>query len=98
VLRRVHSSWTRDAVAVWRPDPRFGADDARRGGSWTLAQPLTATAIDEFVVYIGGDVPVGEPLLFEDADYAGPALAINQGSAANVLGLSLDTAIRLEPA
>ena len=45
-----------------------------------------------------GDVPVGEPLLFEDADYAGPALAINQGSAAEVLGLSLDTAIRLEPA
>jgi hypothetical protein len=45
-----------------------------------------------------GDVPVGEPLLFEDADYAGPALAINQGSAAEVLGLILDTAVRLEPA
>jgi S-adenosylmethionine hydrolase len=45
-----------------------------------------------------GEVRVGEPLLFEDADYAGPALAINQGSAAEALGLSLDTAIRLEPA
>ena len=45
-----------------------------------------------------GEVPIGSPLLFEDADYAGPALAINLGSAADVLGLELDTAIRLEPA
>lgn len=45
-----------------------------------------------------GDVPVGEPLLFEDADYAGPALAINQGSAAERLGLALDTPVRIEPA
>jgi hypothetical protein len=44
-----------------------------------------------------GDVPVGEPLLFEDADYAGPALAINQGSAADQFALALDTAVRLEP-
>jgi hypothetical protein len=45
-----------------------------------------------------GDVPVGSPLLFEDADYAGPALAINLGSAADVLGLELDMPVRLEPA
>jgi S-adenosylmethionine hydrolase len=45
-----------------------------------------------------GEVPVGSPLLFEDADYAGPALAINLGSAAEVLGLELDTPLRLEPA
>jgi S-adenosylmethionine hydrolase len=45
-----------------------------------------------------GDVPVGTPLLFEDADYAGPALAVNLGSAADVLGLELDTPVRLEPA
>ena len=38
------------------------------------------------------------PLLFEDADYAGPALAVNQGSAAEALGLELDTPVRLEPA
>jgi S-adenosylmethionine hydrolase len=44
------------------------------------------------------DVPVGSPLLFEDADYAGPALAVNQGSAAEQLGLKLDTPVRLEPA
>jgi hypothetical protein len=45
-----------------------------------------------------GDVPIGSPLLFEDADYAGPALAVNLGSAADVLGLELDTPVRLEPA
>ena len=45
-----------------------------------------------------GEVPIGSPLLFEDADYAGPALAVNLGSAADVLGLELDTPIRLEPA
>ena len=45
-----------------------------------------------------GDVPLGSPLLFEDADYAGPALAMNLASAAEVLGLDLDTPVRLEPA
>lgn len=45
-----------------------------------------------------GDVAVGSPLLFEDADYAGPALAVNLGSAAEELALELDTPVRLEPA
>ena len=45
-----------------------------------------------------GEVPIGSPLLFEDADYAGPALAVNLGSAAEDLGLELDTPVRLEPA
>jgi S-adenosylmethionine hydrolase len=45
-----------------------------------------------------GDVAGGSPLLFEDADYAGPALAVNLGSAADQLGLDLDTPVRLEPA
>ena len=45
-----------------------------------------------------GDVAVGSPLLFEDADYAGPALAVHLGSAAEQLGLDLDTPVRLEPA
>ena len=44
------------------------------------------------------DVAVGSPLLFEDADYAGPALAVNQGSASDRFGLDLDTPVRLEPA
>jgi len=45
-----------------------------------------------------GDVAAGSPLLFEDADYAGPALAVNLGSAAEELSLDLDTPVRLEPA
>ena len=45
-----------------------------------------------------GDVAAGSPLLFEDADYAGPALAVNLGSAAEQLGLDLDTPVRIEPA
>lgn len=45
-----------------------------------------------------GEVPIGSPLLFEDADYAGPALAVNQGSAAEEFGLDLDAPVRLEPA
>lgn len=43
-----------------------------------------------------GEVPIGAALLFEDADYAGPALAINQGSAADRFALVLDTPVRLE--
>ena len=43
-----------------------------------------------------GEVPIGAALLFEDADYAGPALAINQGSAADRFALLLDTPVRLE--
>lgn len=45
-----------------------------------------------------GDVPSGTLLLYEDADYAGPALAVNQGSAAERLGLELDAPVRIEPA
>jgi len=60
--------------------------------------PHAAARIPVPWVLTFGEVPIGSPLLFEDADYAGPALAINLGSAADVLGLELDTPIRLEPA
>lgn len=45
-----------------------------------------------------GDAAPGEPLLYEDADYAGLAIAVNQGSAADLLGLETDTPMRIEPA
>jgi S-adenosylmethionine hydrolase len=45
-----------------------------------------------------GGVNPGEPLLYDDADYAGLAIAVNQGSAAERLGLEHDTPIRIEPA
>jgi S-adenosylmethionine hydrolase len=45
-----------------------------------------------------GAVDVGEPLLYEDADYAGLAIGVNQGSAAEQLGLAHDSALTIEPA
>jgi S-adenosylmethionine hydrolase len=45
-----------------------------------------------------GAVGVGELLLYEDADYAGLGIGVNQGSAAERLGLAHDTALTIEPA
>lgn len=45
-----------------------------------------------------GAVGVGEPLLYDDADYAGLGIGVNQGSAAERLGLSHDTPLTIEPA
>jgi len=65
---------------------------------------------DRFTVRIGstvhempwqptfGAVEAGAPLLYEDADYAGLAIGINRGSAAERLGLDHDTPVRIEPA
>lgn len=65
---------------------------------------------DRFAVEIGGEriklgwqrtfgaVAPGEPLLYEDADYAGLGIGVNQGSAADRLGLEADTRVRIEPA
>jgi S-adenosylmethionine hydrolase len=76
--------------------------EMERGRQFELVLPARGVRPAERIrvpwVATFGDVPVGSPLLFEDADYAGPALAVNQASAAEVLGLDLDTPIRLEPA
>ena len=45
-----------------------------------------------------GAVAIGEPLLYEDADYAGLAIGVNQGSAAEQLGLAHDSTLTIEPA
>jgi len=45
-----------------------------------------------------GNVDPGVPILYDDADYDGLALGVNQGSAADALGLAHDTAVRIEPA
>ena len=44
-----------------------------------------------------GHVAEGQPLLYEDADYDGPGLAVNQGSAASTFGLTLDARVEIEP-
>lgn len=43
-----------------------------------------------------GEVGTGEPLLFEDADYGGLGVAVNQASAAERFGLEIDTELRIE--
>jgi S-adenosylmethionine hydrolase len=77
--------------------------EMQRGERWfdlVLPERGAHKAARVRVPWVGtfGDVPIGSALLFEDADYAGPALAVNLGSAADVLGLELDTPVRLEPA
>jgi S-adenosylmethionine hydrolase len=43
-----------------------------------------------------GEVAAGEPLLYEDADYGGLGISINQTSAAERFGLAIDAPIRIE--
>lgn len=78
----------------------FGAMPSGRRFELVLPERGTRPAGREPITWVAtfGDVPAGAPLLFEDADYAGPALAVNQGSAAERFGLSLDTPVRIEPA
>src|SRR5574338_738517 len=45
-----------------------------------------------------GRVEPGTSLVYEDADYAGLGLAVNQGSAATRYRLTLDDPVRIEPA
>ena len=44
-----------------------------------------------------GSVAPGSALLYEDADYDGLAIGVNQGSAAERFGLDIDAAVRIEP-
>lgn len=43
-----------------------------------------------------GEVDAGEPLLYEDADYGGLGISVNQGSAMERFGLAIDTPVRIE--
>jgi S-adenosylmethionine hydrolase len=45
-----------------------------------------------------GEVAAGEPLLYEDADYGGLGISVNQASAAEMFGLAIDTPLRIEAA
>jgi S-adenosylmethionine hydrolase len=78
----------------------FGAMSPGREFVLVLPERGSHAAGREPVTWVAtfGEVAVGAPLLYEDADYAGPALAINQGSAAEQLGLAHDTPVRIEPA
>lgn len=43
-----------------------------------------------------GEVAAGEALLYEDADYGGLGISVNQASAAERFGLAIDTPLRIE--
>ena len=43
-----------------------------------------------------GGVAAGEPLLYDDADYDGLGVAVNQASAAERFGLAIDVPVRIE--
>jgi len=43
-----------------------------------------------------GEVAPGEALLYEDADYGGLGISVNQASAAERFGLTIDTPLRIE--
>ena len=61
---------------------------------------VRSATVDAIVPWFAsfGHVAEGEPLLYEDADYDGPGLAVNQGSAAASFGLRLDARVEIEPA
>ena len=43
-----------------------------------------------------GEVEAGATIVYEDADYGGLGIAVNQGSAVEKLGLAIDVPLRIE--
>ncbi len=69
---------------------QLAAGGLRRG------QPLTVNGRPAVYATTFADVPAGELLLYEDG-YRSIALAVNRGSALDVLGLALDDELLLRP-
>jgi S-adenosylmethionine hydrolase len=78
------------------------ADLASMGGALEPGRQYRVTVGDRSVEMpwqvTFGAVPPGELLLYEDADYAGLGIGVNQGSAAERLGLTHDVRVQIEPA
>lgn len=62
-----------------------------------LGHPALVNGLPAHYATTFADVPAGELLLYEDA-YRTLALAVNRGSAAELLGVDLDGEIRIRPA
>jgi S-adenosylmethionine hydrolase len=62
-----------------------------------LGHPVAINGEDAHYATTFADVPAGQLLLYEDA-YRQLALAVNRGSAADLLGLALDDEVRIRPA
>lgn len=68
--------------------PAAGRTFRLTAGGGTASIPFHATF---------GQVALGEPLLYEDADYAGLGIAVNHGSAAERFGIGAGDELRIEP-
>ena len=68
-----------------RPGQRFRVTGGSIGGAMDISWHSTF-----------GEVAAGEPLLYEDADYGGLGISVNQASAAERFGLDVDTPLRIE--
>ena len=62
-----------------------------------LGHPVTVNDEEAHYATTFADVPAGRLLLYEDS-YRWLALAVNRGSAADMLGLRLDDEVRIKPA
>lgn len=62
-----------------------------------LGHPMTVNGTHCIYAKAFADVQPGEPMVYEDA-YRTLALAVNRGSAAELLGLALDDEVRIRPA
>jgi S-adenosylmethionine hydrolase len=71
--------------------------DAVAGSGLRLGFPVVVNDEEAHYATTFADVPAGSLLLYEDA-YRWLALAVNRGSAADLLGLSLDAEVRIRPA
>ena len=71
--------------------------DKVAGTGLRLGFPVTVNDQDAHYATTFADVPPGSLLLYEDA-YRWLALAVNRGSAADLLGLSLDAEVRIRSA
>jgi S-adenosylmethionine hydrolase len=67
------------------------------GAGLRLGRPVRVNGHDAHYVVTFADVPPRGLLLYQDA-YRTLALAVNRGSAQELLGLELDAEVRIEPA
>lgn len=84
-----------NARIAGQPDDLFGLGGSLPPGrSFRLI--VAGSSFDLVWAPTFGAVDPGDALLYDDADYGGLAIAVNQGSAAERFGLRPDTPLRLE--
>jgi S-adenosylmethionine hydrolase len=73
------------------------AGPLRSGRRLRLTVAATGVSVELPWASTFGERATGEALAYDDADYDGLAIAVNQGSAAERFGLAIDDVVRLEP-